>query len=179
MKTQPTAIPKLYIGMDIHKKSWTVHFRTDISDHKTLTIPSDPDILFNYVHSNFPDLQVAITYETGCCGFGAARYFLNLGWDVKVVNASDVPRMHKQTHQKTDKIDCRNLSKQLQTDQLRGVYIPSEEQDMLKSLVRQRAEITRQFRSVKAHIKSLLLYHSIKVPEQFDNPNWSRILLPG
>jgi hypothetical protein len=40
MKTQPTANAKLYIGMDIHKKSWTVHMRTDLSDHKTMTIPS-------------------------------------------------------------------------------------------------------------------------------------------
>ncbi len=174
MKTQPTAIPKIYIGMDIHKKSWSVHIRTDISDHKSLTLPPSTEVLYDYVDKNFPGHAVFLTYETGCCGFGAAREFINFGWDVKVVNPADVPRMHKQTHQKTDKIDCRNLSKQLQTDQLHGVFIPCEEQDMLKSLVRQRAEITRQFRSVKAQIKSLLLYHSIKLPDQFDNPNWSK-----
>jgi transposase len=177
MKTQPTAIPKLYIGMDIHKKSWTVHFRTDISDHKTLTTPPVCDVLYNYVQTHFQDHQVSITYETSCCGFSAAREFLNYGWEVKVVNPADVPRMHKQTHQKTDKTDCRNLAKQLQADQLRGVYIPGVEQDMLKSLVRQRAQVTRQFRSVKANIKSLLLYHGIQLPEQFDNPNWSRDFL--
>lgn len=174
MKTQPTAIPKLYIGMDIHKKSWSVHLRTDISDHKTLTIPPDCEVLYNYVNVHFPDFPVSITYEAGCCGFQPARDFLNFGWEVKVVNPPDVPRMNKQTHQKTDQIDCRNLAKQLQADQLRGIYIPDQQQDLLKSLVRQRAEITRQFRSVKTSIKSLLLYHGIQVPEQFDNPNWSK-----
>ena len=51
METQPTAQPKLYIGMDIHKKSWSVHLRTDISDHKTLTIPPDCDKLYDYVEN--------------------------------------------------------------------------------------------------------------------------------
>lgn len=34
MATLTTATPKLYIGMDIHKRNWAVHLRTDISDHK-------------------------------------------------------------------------------------------------------------------------------------------------
>lgn len=177
MKTQPTAFPKLYIGMDIHKKSWAIHIRSDVSDHKPITFPPSSEVLYDYVQKNFPEHEVYLTYETGCCGFSAAREFLNLGWVVKVVNAADVPRMHKQTHQKTDKIDCRNLSKQLQSDQLHGVFIPGEQQDMLKSLVRQRADITRQFRKVKASIKSLLLYHGVQLPAQFDNANWGQEFL--
>jgi hypothetical protein len=47
---------------------------------------------------------------------------------------NDVPRMDKQLYQKTDKIDCRNLCKQLQKDQLHGIYIPSEAEDQFKSL---------------------------------------------
>ena len=34
MNTQTTALPKLFIGMDVHKKSWTVHFKTDLFDNK-------------------------------------------------------------------------------------------------------------------------------------------------
>ena len=77
METQPTAQPKLYIGMDIHKKSWSVHLRTDISDHKTLTIPPDCDTLYDYVENNFQDHEVSLTYEAGCCGFSASRYFIH------------------------------------------------------------------------------------------------------
>ena len=173
MKTQPIAHPKLYIGMDIHKKSWSVHLRTDISDHKTLTIPSDCGVLYDYVEKHFQGHEVSLTYEAGCCGFSASRYFLNLGWNVLVVNPADVPRMDKQNYQKTDKIDCRNLAKQLHAGQLKGIYIPTESQDLLKSLVRQRAESSKQLRSIKANIKSLLLYHGIEIPKEYDNPNWS------
>jgi len=37
ISTQTTATPKLFIGMDLHKKSWTVHFKTDLFDNKTVT----------------------------------------------------------------------------------------------------------------------------------------------
>ena len=53
---------------------------------------------------------------------------LSMGWQVKVVNPSDVPRSDKQQYQKTDKLDCRNLCKQLQQDQLRGIYVPTEQE---------------------------------------------------
>ena len=89
MKHQFTASPKLYIGMDIHKKSWSIHLRTDISDHKSMTIPPNTAILERYVFENFPDHEVHLVYESGCCGFWVARYFLNLGWHVKVVNPAD------------------------------------------------------------------------------------------
>lgn len=42
MKTQTTAVPKLFIGMDVHKKSRTVHFKTDLFDNKTVTMPTAP-----------------------------------------------------------------------------------------------------------------------------------------
>jgi transposase len=177
METQLTALPKLFIGMDIHKKSWSVHFRTDISDHKSLTMPADADVLYNYVHSHFPNHQVSLTYEAGCCGFSVSRYFLNLGWNVLVVNPADIPRMDKQTYQKTDKIDSRNLARQLQMGQLKGIYIPSESQDELKCLLRQRALITKQLRIAKGTIKALLLYQGISIPAEYDNPNWSKAFL--
>jgi transposase len=177
MATQLTANPKLYIGMDFHKKSWSVHLRTDISDHKTLTIPSRCEVLCEYVDKHFKDHDVSLTYEAGCCGFGASRYFLNLGWNVLVVNPADVPRMDKQNYQKTDKIDCRNLAKQLSAGQLRGIYIPDEAQDLLKSLLRQRAETSKQLRAIKSNIKALLLYHGIELPAEFDKPNWTKAFL--
>lgn len=58
----------------------------------------------------------------------------------------------------------------------RNLY-SSQAQDELKCLLRQRAEVTRQLRSVKITIKSLLLYSGIKVPENYDNPNWSKDFL--
>ena len=90
-----------------------------------------------------------------------------------VVNAADVPRTNKQSWQKTDKIDCRNLCQQLQQNNLQAIYIPDEQQEQLRSLCRRRNHLARQLRTIKNHIKSQLLYYGIKLPDEYDNPNWS------
>lgn len=173
MLSQTTAIPKLFIGMDVHKKSWTVHFKTDLFDYKTVTMPADPHCLQEYVQKHFPDHQITCCYEAGCCGYWIARTLQQSNWHVLVVNPADVPRTSKQDWQKTDKIDCRNLCEQLQKSNLHAIYIPGEEQEQLRSLLRRRNHLVRQLRTIKNHIKSQLLYYGIKLPEEYDNPNWS------
>jgi transposase len=173
ISSQTTAIPKLFIGMDVHKKSWTVHFKTDLFDYKTVTMPADPCCLQEYVQRHFQDHEVTCCYEAGCCGYWIARALQRFNWDVLVVNPADVPRTNKQDWQKTDKIDCRNLCAQLLKNNVHSIYIPDEQQEQLRSLFRRRNHLVRQLRTIKNHIKSQLLYYGIKLPEQFDNPNWS------
>lgn len=174
MSTQTTATPKLYIGLDIHKKSWSVHFRTDLFDHRGFTMPPLPEKLLEYVKNHFSNHEVSITYESGCCGFSAARFFVSQGWSVTIVNAADIPRIQKQQFQKSDRIDSRYLCKQLSTGNLKAIYIPTEQQDQLRSLVRHRNSTVKQIRQVKLHIKSMLLYQGVAIPEQYDNANWSK-----
>ena len=42
-------IPKIFIGLDIHKKSWTVSIQTDLFFHKTYSLPSVSEDLYQYV----------------------------------------------------------------------------------------------------------------------------------
>jgi transposase len=165
--------PKLFIGLDVHKKTWTADVRTEMSHFKTFSMPAIAEQLEAYVDKNFPSYEIYLTYEAGCCGFWAARYFLNLAWHVKVVNPADIPRTDKQNYQKTDKIDSKNLAKLLSKDVLTGIYIPTEQQDLLRCLVKQRNSIVKQLRVVKNHIKSFLLFIGLTIPEEHDNPNWT------
>ena len=161
MPLQNALDTKLFIGIDIHKKSWSVSIRTESFHYKTFSMPPESEQLYDHVVSNFPNHKDSIAYEAGCCGFGAARAFLNCGWTVTVVNPADVPRMNKQNYQKTDKIDSRNLAKQLQNKALKPIYVPTEEQEQFRSLLRQRNTIAKQLRKSKSHIKSMLLFHGI------------------
>lgn len=54
-----------------------------------------------------------------------------------------------------------------------GIHVPDEEQEQLRSLFRRRHRRAKKLRTIKNHIKSRLLYYGAKLPEQFDNPNWS------
>lgn len=177
METVNTTAATVFIGLDIHKKNWAVHIRTDLFEHKAMNIPPNPEVLYKYVNEHFPQYAVKLSYEIGCCGFHTARYFANLGWQVIVVNPSDIPTSDKQYYQKNDIADCRNISKQLSANQLHGIYIPDEKQDSMKSLFRQRYEMSKQLRSVKCRIKSMLLYHGVVIPEKFDKSIWSKAFL--
>ena len=165
--------PKLFIGLDIHKKSWTVSIQTDLFFHKTYSMPSTAEDLYQYVERTFPNHEINLVYEAGCCGFTAARYFLNLGWNVLVVNPADVKTGDKERYQKTDSLDSKNLSNQLKSGVLKGIHIPTEAEEQFTTLARHRTQVTKKLRQTKAHIKSMLLFHGIKIPDEYDNANWS------
>lgn len=174
MTQQSTAlIPKLYIGIDVHKKSWTFHYQTDLFDGKTITQPASDQILIDWVNKNYPNHEVTCAYEAGFSGFGAARSFQNANWNVLVLNPADIPRPSKQGVVKTDKIDCRNLCRQLANSSLKGIEIPDTEREQYRSLFRERGNLADGLRKVKGQIKSLLFYYSITIPDQYDNPNWT------
>ena len=168
-----STIPKIFIGLDIHKKSWTVSIQTDLFFHKTYSMPSIDEDLYQYVERTFPNHEINLVYEAGCCGFTAARYFLNLGWNVLVVNPADVKTGDKERYQKTDSLDSKNLSNQLKSGVLKGIHIPTEAEEQFTTLARHRTQVTKKLRQTKAHIKSMLLFHGIKIPDQYDNSNWS------
>lgn len=172
MSTQITTSPKVYIGLDIHKKTWTVSIQTDLFFHKTYSMPSKSSDLEQYVNKNFHNHEVYLVYEAGCCGFSVARYFLNLAWNVLVVNPADVKTGNKERYQKTDALDAKNLSNQLKSGTLKGINIPTEAEDQFTSLARHRMQVTKKLRATKLQIKSLLLFHAIGIPEEYDNSNW-------
>jgi hypothetical protein len=63
-------------------------------------MPSDSSELASYIDRHFDRHEVFLTYEVGCCEFSAARYFLNLGWTVLVVNPADIRKSDKDRHMK-------------------------------------------------------------------------------
>ena len=169
--TQPA---KLFIGIDIHKKSWKVHFCTDRTIGSAQTMPPEASVLKDYVHRYFNDHMVSVCYEVGCCGYSAAREFEEYGWDTYVVNPADIPRPAKNAIIKTDKIDARNIALQLRSGSLKKLTIPDVPRECLRSLTRQRSNLVKDMRRIKSRIKSLLLYYDIDIPDHYDNPNWSK-----
>ena len=44
----------IYVGLDLHHKSWKVIIMTDYITHKIFSPPSKTDVLYNYLEHNFP-----------------------------------------------------------------------------------------------------------------------------
>lgn len=173
MKTTNTAEPKLFIGLDIHKRSWYIHLRTDLFDGKSLSVPPEADLLRTYVDRHFPNHQVYVAYEAGCCGYHAHRLFTSYGWESLVFNPADISRTGKAQFQKTDKIDARLISRDLKDGRLQGITVPDIKREQLRCLFRRRVDLMKDYRQIKVRLKSRLLYLGIEIPKEYDNPNWS------
>jgi len=173
MHTQITAISKLYIGIDIHKRSWKVHCSTDLFSGKTFTMPPNPEVLKAYIAKHYDGFEVFVAYEAGCCGYYAHRCFESYGWTSLVVNPADIHRKGKEKYTKTDKIDAQLISRELKDGRLESITVPDIEREQLRSLFRRRNDLVKDFRRIKSYIKMQLLYFGISIPEEFDNDHWS------
>ena len=173
MNTQITASPKLYIGIDIHKRSWKVHCSTDLFSGKSFSMVSEPEHLKSYVDKHFQNHEVSVAYEAGCCGYYAHRSFKRYGWESLVVNPADIHRRGKERYTKTDRIDAQLISRELKDGRLTSIHVPDTHRESLRSLFRRRNDLVKDFRRIKSYIKMQLLYFGIKIPAQYDNDHWS------
>jgi hypothetical protein len=118
----------IYVGMDVHLKSWTVTIRTEHLEYKRFTQPPDAKALYNYLTRNFSGATYYSVYEAGFCGFSVHRQLEAFGICNIVVNAADVPTKQKEKVEKTYlpvfinfAIKCKVTS--IQINSLKNAYI--------------------------------------------------------
>jgi transposase len=164
----------IYIGVDVHKKSWSICILTDHFEHKTFTQPPDVGVLTNYLNRNFPGASYHAAYEAGFSGYWTHDRLEAHGVDCIVVNPADVPTKDKERAGKTDRVDCRKLARCLRNQQLTGIYTPSRAQLEDRGLVRTRRNMVRKQTRCKNQIKAMLAFYGIHIPEDLAQSNWSR-----
>jgi transposase len=166
----------IYVGMDVHLKSWTVTIRTEHLEHKRFTQPPDAQVLYNYLTRNFPGATYYSVYEAGFCGFWVHRQLEALGIHNIVVNPADVPTKQKEKVQKDDAIDSRKLAHSLSNGDLDAIYVPSESTLEERALLRMRSTLVKDMTRFKLRIKSFLYFFGIQYPERFlsSGSHWSK-----
>jgi transposase len=165
---------QIYVGMDIHKKSWSVSILTDKFEHKTFTQPPDVGTLVNYLKRTFPGGLYKSVYEAGYCGFWIHDRLQEHGVQCLVVNPADVPTKDKERRKKTDRVDCRKLARSLRSGEIDSIYVPSRPKVEDRSLIRTRHSMVRKQTRCKNQIKSILHFYGIQVPEELANGHWSK-----
>jgi transposase len=164
---------ELFIGLDVHKKSWSVTIIVDGIEHRTFTQPPDPLVLNNYLQRMFPGGDYNSSYEAGFCGYGIHRGLNSLGIKNIVINAADIPTSQKDKLQKHDPIDSRKIARALEKGSLRGIHIFDRDLEELRSLNRTRFYLMRDLRRSKNRIKSFLQYYGVSIPAEYDNNLWT------
>jgi transposase len=163
----------LFVGLDVHKKSWSVTIIVDSIEHRTFTQPPDPEALQKYLQRSFPGGNYQSAYEAGYCGYGIHRKLNDLGIKNMVINAADIPTTQKDKLHKRDPVDSRKIARGLEKNSLQGIHVFDRDLEELRSLNRTRFYLMRDLRRSKNRIKSFLLYYDIPLPSEFDNNQWT------
>lgn len=169
----------IYIGIDVHLKTWSVTILSEHSVLKKMSQGADPDALHRFLTSNYPEADYYSVYEAGFCGFWIHDRLTELGVHSIVVNPADVPTMSSEKLRKTDAVDSKKLAVGLRAKQLKGIYTPDRETQEIRSLIRLRYTITKDMTRQKNRIKSLLRYMGVAIPAEYLEPysNWSKRFL--
>ncbi|MEX2235102.1 MAG: IS110 family transposase [Cyclobacteriaceae bacterium] len=166
----------IYVGVDVHLKSWKVTVMAGDIHYKTFSAPPESEKLVNYLKTNFPGAEYYSAYEAGFCGFAVHRELTRMGINSIIVNPADIPTTDKERRQKEDQRDSRKIASTLQSGKLRGIFIPSEKTQQDRILLRTRDTIVKDLKRNKTRVKMLLFFQGITLPARFGikSAHWSK-----
>jgi len=164
----------IYIGLDVHKKSWSVSIFSRYGEYKTFSQPPEVGKLISYLGRHFPGAQYYSVYEAGYCGFWIHDQLRERGIQCIVVNPADVPTKNKEQRSKRDRIDCRKLARSLRNGEIEGIYVPSRSKLEDRSLIRTRQSMVRKQTRCKNQIKGMLFFYGLRLSEEATWGHWSR-----
>jgi transposase len=161
------------IGLDVHKKNWSVSIYLGDNFIKTFHQESTGTILLQHLKTNYPDAIYNACYEAGFCGFSVQRELTGLGIACTVVNAGDIPQTNKGMLSKTDAADSRRIGEAFAKGLLKAIYVPKANVEADRNLVRYRKRVQEDLKAKKQGIKSSLFILGLKIPVQYDKSYWT------
>lgn len=144
----------VYVGIDVHKKSYAVTVVCDKQIIKKDTLRANPTLLSEYCKNKFPGAKICSAYEAGFCGFSLHRKLVANGIDNHVVHPAGIEVARERV--KNDKRDSEKISIQLAEGRLRGIYVPTIEKEIHQEITRTRDALMRKRTRTAAQIKSFL-----------------------
>jgi transposase len=145
----------VYVGIDVHKKSYSVYCICDRVKVKSWSMEASPMQLIEQLHRYFPNSRLHTLYEAGFSGYALHRALKGVGIENIVVNPGSVETASRD-RVKTDKRDAKKLAEQHSDGRLASIYIPSEKEELLRLLTRLRATIVKDRGRLACRIKSKL-----------------------
>lgn len=166
----------IYCGIDVHKKNWRVNIQSSEFELEDFSQNPDPASLYKHLVRKYPGASYKMCYEAGFSGFTAARWLnSNEGTECLILNAADVSTTDKEKRQKNDKADARKLCWQIQSKQVKSVYIPEPHWEHARSLTRVRERIVSNQTRCKNRIWQLLHFHGLTLGDDMGSEQyWSR-----
>ncbi len=164
----------IFVGIDVHLKSWKVTIMMKQLYEKTFSQPPQPEALYTHLKNNYPGANYHSAYEAGFSGYWTHNKLKELGINSIVVNAADIPTTSKEKVQKDDKRDSRKIARSLRNGELTPIHVPTLPTLEDRGLVRLRKTIVNDTTSVKNRIKSFLYFNGLDSQADCEKANWSK-----
>lgn len=145
----------VFVGIDVHKKSYTVYCICEREGVKSWSMKSMPSQLIGQLQDYFSGARIHTVYEAGFSGNVLHRALKEAGIDSIIVNPGSIETASRDKV-KTDKRDAKKLAEQLSDGRLRCIYIPSIEEEHLRLHTRLRATLVGDRTRITCRIKSKL-----------------------
>ena len=160
----------VYVGMDVHKESYTLCcycYDTDKVEYKQ-TIPSDYKLILKYIESMRrvygEDATFVCGYEAGCLGYSLYHQLKEHVVDCKIL-APTTMAITNTNRIKTDKRDAANIARCLAFHTYSEVYVPDDEDNSVKEYIRMRDDHSRFLHLYFVRVRSLkVVRHTGQLP---------------
>ena len=156
---------KFYVGIDVHKKSWSVTVRSLERQVAHFIQPPSVESLLTTLKKKFSGGVFYSAYEAGFCGTSIHEQLNKLGITNIIVHPGDIPKTDKQSKNKTDLHDSRSIAENLERKNIHSIHVFSRDQQELRSLFRLRESTVRDVTRANNRLKSFLIYYGIESPK--------------
>jgi len=180
------------LGIDVHQEFYVVVVQEGGSNPKPAQRFSKGAFLgwAGKLRRAHPEAQVHAVYEACGFGFGLQRQLTSLGIECQVVCPQKLDERNQRV--KTDGRDAKALCLKLDRyvegnrEALAVVRVPSEEEEQLRAIHRQREQLVRTRKQLEAHGRSLMVNHGFEPISKWwkartfarlEVPAWLRTLL--
>lgn len=147
---------EVFVGIDVHARSFKVALVADGERVSVFSCPADKDKLIEKLLKRTKGAStVRSVYEAGFSGFVLHRNLVLAGISNIVVNPSSL-EVAPNDMVKTDRKDALKLALHLSQGRLKGIFIPSEEQELERLSHRTREQLVKDRTAIKNRVRMKL-----------------------
>jgi transposase len=155
--------PDLYVGIDVHLKTWHVTILHEGAILFSSGIPGQWDVLRKLL-DRYKGYRIHAVYEAGYFGYGLYDRLLEYGVSCLVAAPSLIPQQCG-NRVKTDRRDSKKLALLLSQALLVGVVVPTEEERSHLAVIRRRHQLMKDCVRIQLRIKAEFRFHGLPFPE--------------
>jgi transposase len=153
----------IYVGVDVHKRTWHVTVRTVEQEVWRGGITADWDVLEKILR-HYSDYRISVVYEAGYSGFWLYDRLVAWGAECIVTPPSLIPSEYG-NRVKTDRLDSAKLALLLSRNLLKSVWVPDVEARSHRQVLRRRCQLIGDRVRIQCRIKSELACFGFTLPE--------------